>query len=133
MSEEAKTQPPAKVDEPEDPNSENLSSPVTKIQELFASFSRVGPVPHPIYEKIEPEHVTQILANAHEAQQQEWNFRRSGRWFYLIYLAAAVVVFLFLTVTLLPDHAETYFELLKGIAIFAAGVGGGYGLKAYRG
>ena len=133
MSEQDKTQPPSKVDEPEDPSSENLSSPVTKIQELFASVSRVGPVPHPIYDKIEPEHVTQILANAHENQQEELKFRRSGRWFYLTYVAAGILLFVFVTVLLLPDHAETYFELLKGIGIFAAGVGGGYGLKTYRG
>ena len=57
--------------------------------------------------------MTQILANAHETQQQEWNFRRTGRWFYLIYVAVGILLFVFLTVRLLPVHAEIYFDLLK--------------------
>ena len=51
MSDQDKAQPPSKVPEQENPSSESLPAPVTKIQELFASVSRVGPVPHPLYEK----------------------------------------------------------------------------------
>lgn len=37
-----------------------------------------------------------------------------------------------LTVFLLPEQAELYFNLLQGLGIFGAGLAGGYGIRTYR-
>ena len=87
---------------------------------------------HPIFAKFEPEHVTQFLNYAHENETAEARFRSSSRWFRLGYIGIAVGVLVLLTVFLLPDNRELYFEILKGAAIFAGGVGGGYGLRTYQ-
>ena len=87
---------------------------------------------HPIFAKLEREHVTQFLDHAHESDTNESRFRSSSRWFRLGYVLIGVAIFVFLTVFLIPGQSALYFEILKGIGIFAAGVGGGYGIKAYQ-
>ncbi len=99
---------------------------------LEASFARSGPAHHPIFDKFEPEHVTRFLTQAHEQDIGELQLRRSNRWFRLGYVLIGVAVFIFLTFLLLPGRADLYFEILKGLGIFAAGGAGGYGLKAYQ-
>lgn len=103
------------------------------VQQLYAAFSRTsGPAHHPIFEKFESEHVTQFLSQAHETDQEERDVRRSNRWFHLGYTILGLGVFVFLTVLLLPKQSELYTEIMKTVCIFAGGVAGGYGLKAYQ-
>lgn len=103
------------------------------FQEIFASFARSsGPAYHPIFEKFESEHVSQFLAQTHETDREERQLRRGDRWFRLGYVLIGVLIFLFLTWFLLPDHAALYLEILKALGIFGAGAAGGYGLRAYQ-
>ena len=43
-----------------------------------------------------------------------------------------IIIFIFLTLFLLPEHAALYLEILKALGIFGAGAAGGYGLRAYQ-
>ena len=92
----------------------------------------MGPSYHPIFDKFESEHVSQFLSQSHQREQDEYRFERSNRWFKLVYVLMGLGVFVFMTQLLLPEHADLYIEILKGLGIFAAGAAGGYGLKAYR-
>ena len=104
-----------------------------QIQEFFAGVARsTGPSYHPIFEKFEREHVTQFLEQTHQTDRDERQLRRGNQWFRLVYVAIAVLVFVFLTLLLLPDHAALYLEILKVLGIFGAGAAGGYGLRAYQ-
>ena len=104
-----------------------------QIQEIFASVARSsGPSYHPIFEKFEAEHVTQFLKQTHETDREERQLRRGSRWFSLGYVVIGVLIFVFLTLFLLPDHADLYLEILKVLGIFGAGAAGGYGLRAYQ-
>ena len=110
-------------------------SPKSVVRQLFATFaaiSRTGPSYHPIFDKFENEHVSQFLNQSHQQEQDERQFKRSNRWFRLIYALMGLCVFVFMTLLLLPEHSSLYVEILKGLGIFAAGAAGGYGLKAYR-
>ena len=104
------------------------------VQQVFSglAISRTGPSHHPIFDKFEPEHVSQFLSQAHEQEQDEHRLERFKRWFRLAYALVGVGVFVFLTLLLLPEHSSLYIEILKGLGIFAAGAAGGYGLRAYR-
>ena len=73
-----------------------------------------------------------MLATYREAAQEERVFRRSGRWFRFAYVLVGVAVFVFLTLLLLPHQADTYFQLLGALGLFATGVAGGLGLSEYR-
>ena len=119
------------VSEPRKPRGE-LRESRQVAHELVATFARSGPAYHPIIDKFESDHVTQFLQHAHEQDKGEREFRRGNRWFRLIYTLVGVAVFAFLTLLLLPEQANLYLEILKGLGIFAAGAAGGYGLKAYQ-
>ena len=96
------------------------------------SLARSDPAHHPIFDKFESEHVTRFLGQIHELDIGELQLRGSSRWFRLVYCLVVVAVFVFLTFFLLPDRADLYFEILKGLGIFVAGGAGGYGLKVYQ-
>ena len=82
--------------------------------------------------KFQPEHVTQFLNHAHEHDREDSRFRRGSRWFRLTYVLIGIACFVFLTLFLLPAHSDLYFEILKGIGVFGAGIAGGYGIKAVQ-
>ena len=104
----------------------------TIFSALEASFARSGPGYHPIFGKFDSDHVTLFLTQAHEQDTGELRIRGTNRWFRLVYVLIGVAVFVFLTLLLLPERADLYFEILKALGIFAAGTAGGYGLKAYQ-
>ena len=106
--------------------------PTKVVQEIVAGFARSGPVHHPIFDKFGPEHVTQFLTQTHEQDIGEQRLRRSNRWFRLTYVLAGTIVFVLLTWFLLPDQANLYLRILEYFGVFAAGIAGGYGLKAYQ-
>ena len=85
-----------------------------------------------IFDKFEPEHVSQFLNQSQELEQEERRLERSNRSFRLVYALMGLSVFVFMTLFLLPEHAGLYIDMLKALGIFAAGAAGGYGLKAYR-
>lgn len=99
--------------------------------EEFTSIAQFGPMHHPIFGKFEPKHVTQFLTNVREREQDESHYKKGGRWFRLAYVLIGIGVFVFLTLLLLPDQSDLYFQILKGIGIFGAGIAGGYGIKTY--
>ncbi len=102
-----------------------------KLEEI-TSIAQFGPMHHPIFGKFEAEHVTQFLENVRERERDESRHKNSERWFRLAYVIIGIAVFAFLTYFLLPEHSELYFDILKGVGIFAAGIAGGYGIKSYK-
>lgn len=99
--------------------------PLDVITQRMASFTRVGVSHHPVFDKFEPQHVTQFLTNTHKNQSAD-------RWFRLTYTLIGVAVFIMLSLFLLPQWADIYFDILMYAGIFTAGGAGGYGLKSWR-
>ena len=115
--------------------SDSTKSPVGPsrvVQEMFMGAVRSGPVYHPIFDKFEPQHVTQFLEDASESDAAKHKMHMGNRWFRLAYVGLGVAVFIFLTTYLLPNHSELYFQMLQGLGIFAAGLAGGYGIRSYQ-
>lgn len=102
------------------------------IQEMVTSTVRSGPVYHPIFDKFEPQHVTQFLKDSSDSDAAKHKMRMGNRWFRLAYVVLATVVFIFLTVFLLPDQSDLYFQILQGLGLFIAGLAGGYGIRSYQ-
>lgn len=102
------------------------------IQEMVMSTVRSGPVYHPIFDKFEPQHVTQFLKDSSESDAAKHKMRMGNRWFRLAYVMLATIVFIFLTVFLLPDQSDLYFQILQGLGLFIAGLAGGYGIRSYQ-
>lgn len=103
-----------------------------ELSAMFTSIGSSGPMHHPIFGKFESEHVTMFLEHAHKSDESASKYRSSNRWFRLGYVGIVVVFFVFLTVFLLPDQSVVYFDILKGLALFLGGAGGGYGLRMFQ-
>lgn len=102
------------------------------LEASFASVAQSSHAYHPIFEKFEAEHVSQFLENAHEQDLEKARFQKSNRWFWMGYTLIGVGIFVFLTLFLLPERSDLYFDILKSLGIFGAGAAGGYGLKTYQ-
>ena len=102
------------------------------MQEMVMSTVRSGPVYHPIFDKFETQHVTQFLKDSSESDAAKHKMRMGNRWFRLAYVVLATVVFIFLTMFLLPDQSDLYFQILQGLGLFVAGLAGGYGIRSYQ-
>lgn len=92
---------------------------------------RSCPACHPIFDKFESQHVTQFLKDSFESDAARHQTLRSNRWFRLAYFGLGVALFVFLTLLLLPDRSDLYFQILQGLGLFASGLAGGYGIKSY--
>lgn len=117
----------------QEPDPAKATSGIARVvQETFMGAFRSGPTFHPIFDKFEPEHVTQFLKDASESDADRRKMERGDRWFRLVYVAIGVAIFCGLTVILLPGHPDLYFQLLQGLGIFVAGLLGGYGIRTYQ-
>lgn len=86
---------------------------------------------NPIYEKINEKHIEKIIDYARDDEKDENKIRSSNRYFYLIYSFLGIGFLVFLFTFLLPSNLELLTNILKLLVIFAAGVGGGFGLKSH--
>ena len=73
-----------------------------ELSAMFTSIGSSSPMHHPIFGKFESEHVTMFLEHAHKRDESASKYRSSNRWVRLGYVGIIVVVFVFLTVFLLP-------------------------------
>lgn len=104
---------------------------VERTEEITASFARFGAVHHPVFDKMTPEHVTMFLEHSHEHERDNYKYKKSDRWFFLVYFMLVIGIFMFLTVYLLPNDRDLYMEILKLVGAVAVGGFGGYGVKAW--
>lgn len=120
-----------------DESKQGLEVPGHQIiaREMSSFIAQSGPRHHPIFDKFEPEHVSQFLNNAHENQTQIRRQESSNRNYALVYFFTFIVtfvgIFVFLAVLLLPDNTEIFFDILTAVGSFIAGGFGGYGFHAY--
>ena len=103
-----------------------------KIVEQFAVHFRSAPVFHPIIDKLQSDHITQILENAAKHDRDSARSETSERWFRLAYVLLGVGFLVFLSLLLLLEQSDLFLKILQGLGLFLAGGAGGYGLRAYR-
>lgn len=102
------------------------------MQEIVMGTVRSGPAYHPIFDKFDSQHVTQFLKDSFESDAARQRTHRSNRWFRLAYVGLGVALFIFLTLSLLPDRSDLHFQILQGLGLFGSGLAGGYGIRSYQ-
>lgn len=99
--------------------------------EMSAFIAQSGRRYHPVFDKFEPEHVSQFLKNSHERDTATRRQLSTNRNYAFAYFVVIVGIFIFLAVFLLPDNKELFVEILKAIGYVTVGGFGGYGLHGY--
>ncbi len=93
----------------------------------------LGSMVNPIASHITPQHITDIINNAGRELDHDYGDRKHSRLVWVFFAAFAIAVLLALSITLtLSGMGDLLLDIFKGIAIFAGGFGGGYGVSALR-
>jgi hypothetical protein len=105
-----------------------------RVLELFSAGMQVsGPMANPLLNKLEPQHITDIIALSSRTIDATANDRRSSRLFGFLSLAllvaAALVVLLVFAII---GENDLLLEIVKLGGVGLGGFGGGYGFSAFR-
>jgi len=84
------------------------------VRMAMMSSSATGvPRHHPLFEKFTEDHVHKYLDYIQKDDDNEFSFRSSNRWFYLLYTILGLSFFSFLVIYLLPKDKALLDEILK--------------------
>lgn len=100
---------------------------VLKSVSAFMLSSKSGPMIHPFWDKLQPEHIPDLIRSIDTEFGHEIDFQKRSQWFGLGYTLIGVAVLVFLVVFLKSDPDLFKIALT---AIISGGVSfvGGYGL-----
>jgi hypothetical protein len=102
-----------------------------QVLELFAASMQVsGPMANPLLNKLEPQHITDIIALSSRTIDATTTDRKSSRLFSLVLLVAAALVVL-LVFAIIGEN-DLLLEIVKLGSVALGGFGGGYGFSALR-
>jgi hypothetical protein len=102
------------------------------ITMAMTQTSARGASGHPLFEKFTEEHITKFLEYSHQDESNEFKYKSTNRWFYLVYSIIAIDLFVFLIIFLIPQNKDLLIDLFKIFVAFIGGLGSGYGLKSMR-
>lgn len=101
-------------------------------ESISLSMQGIMAVPHPMMEKVSPEHITTVLSNADKDSDRAFKLHVIGKVisaivFVIILIAVVVLIYVF------RNHMNDISELLKALIYAGTGLLGGYGLGYYKG
>jgi hypothetical protein len=112
---------------------EDLPPELQKQVALMISSSRYqGPMPNPLVEKLNEEHISKIIDASIADDEKNYKFAIIGRRYTLIYVILGVIAFFCLLLFLIDRNPELLKDILKMGGAFIGGGAGGYGLRAYK-
>lgn len=85
-----------------------------------------------IGEKVTDSHITEIISNADKSDSRGFLHSLITKVSFFFLILCGLGVFIWITLFLAKDDKESYFEILKMLAIFGGGFGIGYGYKSYK-
>jgi len=103
------------------------------LQSFFALVSRTtssDPRHISLFEKFTDEHIDKYLDYIQRDDDQEYDLKRTNRWFYLGYALMALGMFVAGVVYLLPRDKDLLIQLIQIIVLIAGGIGAGIGIKS---
>lgn len=102
------------------------------VGQLLVSRS-VGPVPNPLLEKLNANHITEILELSRRRGDREFENGRAGRRYRMAYIVIWIVAFFVLTFYMLPIDRDLYKQVVQLLIAVGGGFGVGYGVRHWKG
>ena len=107
-----------------------VPSPIRRQFQAFMSLqARMVPPSARLMDKLTPENITQALQMAENAEARDFQESRDAKILQFVFALLGSVLFIFVTVFLVPRAPDLYKEALKDVALFLGGLGIGYGFK----
>ena len=102
-----------------------------QVQSFMATFQS-RPQINPLFEKFTEAHVDKYLDYIQRDDDNEYELRKSNRWFYLAYFVLGLVALSAAVIYILPKDKAFLEMILQILIALAGGIGAGYGLSKYR-
>lgn len=102
------------------------------VGQLLVSRS-VSPVPNPLLEKLNTNHITEILELSRRRGEREFENGRAGRRYRMAYIVIWIVAFFVLTFYMLPIDRDLYKQVVQLLIAVGGGFGAGYGVRHWKG
>ena len=110
---------------------DRLPADARKVVEMGMSIHRFGPMPNPLTEKLTESHIDKMLEMSSKGNERAFEDSKASRRYTLVYVLLAIALFVFLTIYLVDVDQALWLEILKLLAVFVGGFGGGFGVKSY--
>jgi hypothetical protein len=112
---------------------EELPPQLRRFVQATLSMQRISSssLVSPIQDKINEQHITQILDIVEKDDARTFADSQSARVFNLVTILIFLAFFTFLTIFLVNKDVVVYQDILKIIVIFGGGFGSGFGYKGY--
>lgn len=88
-------------------------------------------MPNPLTEKLTESHIDKMLEMSSKGNERAFEDSKASRRYTLVYVLLAIALFVFLTIYLVDVDQALWLEILKLLAVFVGGFGGGFGVKSY--
>ena len=87
---------------------------------------------NPLFEKFTEAHIDKYLDYVQRDDDNEYNLRKTNRWFYLGFVIIALVALGAAIVYLLPRDKGFLASVIQILIVLTGGIGAGYGLKSRK-
>lgn len=121
-------------DNPETIDPEFISDLPPEVREMvkFQLSSFTGKLPNPLINKLTPDHITNIIDNEKQEDNNRYKYAWSDRYFKAFYVVLVVGFLVFLITYLKSNDSELLIKILEILVAFASGVGVGIGYMSIK-
>ena len=110
----------------------DLPPEVKKHVEMAFSMQRYsGPMPNPLFEKINEKHIDKILELSEKDDANTFKDTQSSKLYSFLYFIITLAFICFVIFFLIDKDKTVLLNLIEKAIYVLGGFGGGYGLKAY--
>lgn len=110
----------------------DLPPEVRKVVEMGFSMQRIsGPIPNPIFNKINEKHIDKILEIAQSEETNSFKDSTISKRYNFAYFIFAILFIMFLIYYLVDRDKSLLLSIIEKALYIMGGFGGGYGYKAY--
>ena len=75
-----------------------------QVREFFAAMTTMGPRPHPLFEKLTPEHITKLIDALGKNDERDWDRTAADRRYHFAYFVGSFLMLFAVMVFLLLPH-----------------------------
>jgi hypothetical protein len=82
-----------------------------------------------LLDKFNDEHINKYLDGLQRESQQEYELKKTNRWYYLWYIIAALVFLTVVIIFLAPTNPDLLKDILQTLTVVITSFSGGFGFK----
>ena len=103
------------------------------VSQLLFSSRSIGPVQHPLFDKLNEGHITTILELSGKDDERTFEYSKADRRYRMAYVLIGLIAFFVLTFYMMPVDKGLYQQIVQLLIAAGGGFGAGYGVRHWQG